>query len=560
MTPAQIIKRFEELFNLRKSSVEPTWDDIEYYISPIRTGSFFQEKKAETEVRHERPEIFDTTAIWGLQVLAASMHSSLTSPAIRWFRFGFKGKKLKENQVAKRWLEDCSDAVFNALQASNFNSEMSTGYQDLGGFGNTCLSLEQEDDVLFKGLDFGCVPIGEFYFEFDHKSRLSKLFRRYQWTIVQIAEKFGEDSLPPKLKGLLEGDRDIKHDVIYCVFKRKGPQPKIGPKEIVEAEKRPIGTLYVLREGGEQLGNEGGYYEMPAFVARWERTSGSQWGHGPGTLAIPSVRYLNSFKDTELSAAEKAVEPSMLATERGLVSDLDLSPGGLTTVRSLEDVKPMDVHANFQVSYQTIQDERAQIRQIFRTDDLQLKESPAMTATEVQVRYELMQRILGSTVARLQADLLDPLITRAFRMMFRAGALPDVPKELQGEDDILNIEYQGPLMRGQRASEVAAIERLLGLLNTLGQNPAMQSAIDLIDLSMAIKEIADRLGVPASVIRSSDEVKKLVAQREAAQRAAMAQQEAETAKTRAEAMSTANGGQPLFDEAHRTSPFPGGGT
>lgn len=556
MTPAEIVKRFEELFHLRKSSVESTWDDIEYYISPIRTGNFFQEKKTETEIRHERPEIFDTTAIWGLQVLAASMHSSLTSPAIRWFRFGFKGKKLRDNQVAKRWLEDCSDAVFNALQSSNFNSEMSTGYQDLGGFGNTCLSLEQEDDTLFKGLDFGCIPIGEFYFEYDHKSKLSKLFRRYQWTIVQIAEKFGEKNLPDRLKGLLQGDRDIKHDVIYCVFKRKG-KFNIGPKEIVEAKKRPVGTLYVLRNGAEQLGEEGGYYEMPAFVARWERTSGSQWGHGPGSLAIPSVRYLNTFKDTELSAAEKAVEPSMLAEERGLISDLDLSPGGLTTVRSLEMVKPMDVHANFQVSYQTIQDERAQIRQIFRTDDLQLKESPAMTATEVQVRYELMQRILGSTVARLQSDLLDPLISRAFKMMFRAGALPEVPPSLQGEDDILNIEYQGPLMRGQRASEVAGIERLLGLVNTLAQNPAMQSAGDLIDPAMAVREIADRLGVPASIIRSPDEVAKIIAQRQAAQQAAMAQQQAETAKTQAEAAAT---GQPLFDEAHRTSPFPGGGS
>jgi hypothetical protein len=119
----------------------------------------------------------------------------------------------------------------------------------------------------------------------------------------------------------------------------------------------------------------------------------------------------------------------------------------------------------------------------------------------------------------------------------------------------MDIEYQGPLMRGQRASEVASIERVLGLLNTLAQNPAMQEAGDLIDPSMAVREIADRLGVPSSIIRSPKEVEKIVAMREKAQALAMQQQQAEVAKTQADAAATT---QPLLDEAQRTSPFPGG--
>ena len=322
--------------------------------------------------------------------------------------------------MAKRWIEDCSDKVFNSLQASNFNTEISTSYQDLGGFGNTCLTLEQEDDIKFQGLDFSTLPVREFYFEHDHKGKLCTLYRHYQWTVVQIAEKFGEETLPDILKSKLVGERDTKLDVIYCLYKRKG-KFKIGPKEIVAAEKRPIAACYILKDGCVELGEE-------VATTRCRRSSVA--GRKPLAPSMALVRQpgsphhpLSEHVDGRGEGPRKAVDPAMLVTERGLISDLDLTPGGQTVVRSLEDVKPMDMHANFQVSFQTIQDLRAAIRQIFRSDDLQLKESPAMTATEVQVRYELMQRVLVQPCPG-SADVLSPLISRAFRMMFRADVLP----------------------------------------------------------------------------------------------------------------------------------------
>jgi len=42
-----------------------------------------------------------------------------------------------------------------------------------------------------------------------------------------------------------------------------------------------------------------------------------------------------------------------------------------------------------------------QIRSRFYTDELQLKDSPQMTAMESQIRYELMQRILGAPLNHL---------------------------------------------------------------------------------------------------------------------------------------------------------------
>ena len=100
-------------------------------------------------------------------------------------------------------------------------------------------------------------------------------------------------------------------------------------------------------------------------------------------------------------------------------------------------------------------DVRASVRRIFFSDQLELNEGPQMTATEVQVRYELMQRLLGPTLGRLQSEFLNPIVERAFYSMLRGNALPQMPECCNARFD-LDIEYVGPLARSQKMDEVTA--------------------------------------------------------------------------------------------------------
>jgi hypothetical protein len=158
-----------------------------------------------------------------------------------------------------------------------------------------------------------------------------------------------------------------------------------------------------------------------------------------------------------------------------------------------------------------------------------------MTATEVQVRYELMQRLLGPTLGRFQTEFLNPLIERVFGIMFRAGALLPAPDIIQ--DTTIDVEYVGPLARSQRMEEAVAIERLYTLAMNIAQvDPAI---MDNIDHDNAIRMRAKLLGVPKTVLRGKDQVDEMrAAQAEAQQQAAMAQQaqqEAQVANTQADA-------------------------
>ena len=180
---------------------------------------------------------------------------------------------------------------------------------------------------------------------------------------------------------------------------------------------------------------------------------------------------------------------------------------------------------------------RQAIRQAYYSDQLQLQEGPQMTATEVQVRYELMQRLLGPTLGRFQSEFLNPLIERTFGIMFRAGALMPEPEIIKGSK--IDVEYVGPLARSQRMEEAVAIERLYSLaMNVVQIDP---SIMDNIDHDEAIRMRAKLLGVPKTVLRGSEEVDEMREQR-AEQQAMMqqqqlAQQQAETALSQGKAMS-----------------------
>lgn len=527
MDPKEIKKRFDSLVSQRKT-VEDVWEIINKFVVPFR-GDFFRDVSSEHSVTwRDNREIFDSTAVDAANTLAASIHGSLTSPAIRWFELAYRDLNLNTDKEAAKWLEEAAEICYNALQDSNFNLEANEGYLDLVSYGNSVLVEEvQERNGKFEKLVFQAVPVEEAWFEVDHAGQAHRTYRRYMWTPVQIVTKFG-DKVPEDIKKIAETPQgmDKKYRVIQCIYPRETKMNKDASKVLAPKE-RPFGMKYVLHKDASELGEEGGYYELPAFISRWRKTSKSVWGHGPAMIALPDILTINTLVELILKATEKVVDPPTKVTERGLLSDLDLEPAGMTVVRSMDSMEPYESKARFDVSQLQREQLKQSIRSIFYVDQLELKESPAMTATEVQTRYELMQRLLGPTLGRLQSDYLDPLVQRTFNILYRAGQLGTPPQVVFDSSGELDIIYTGPLVRAQRADIAQGVSRWVGSLAELGE--IKPEVLDIPDWDMVAKELGSLEGVPAKLMNSQNEIKKIRRQREEqqaeAQQIAMAQEE-----------------------------------
>lgn len=512
MNPEQITLRLRKLESNRET-VNEVWDQIVRYIAPYR-GRFFKDERSENSIEWRQPWLYDSTAVMAAQSLAAHLHSRLTSPSFKWFGLRFRSDELNADREASEWADECSNRIFNALQDSNFNVEAAEAYQDIVDFG-TAFIFEEEDDQAesddWKGLNFTAVPIKECYFEEDSKNQVYNFYRRVEMTPIQIYDKFG-DMCPDWIIEAAEDPNtppDQKEIVIFCVYRRgKISTDDIDLSKPLDPIKRPFGYRWVLLKDASPVSPEGGYYEMPAFVPRWRTVSSSMWGHSPAMIALSDVLSLNRLIELHIQSAEKVIDPPTLTTERGIISDLDLNPGGLTVVRDLDEMRPYESAARFDVNYQEIERFRNQIREYFMLDQLQLPkmEGTPATATEISARLSQLEKLIGPTLGRLISDFLDPCITRTFNIMYRAGQLPEMPQIVLDAGNDMDIEYVGALARSLQQDQVDAVDRwMVQLMQGSQLNPEI---LDIPDWDEMFKGTGKMLGVPAKFMRSKEDVEK----------------------------------------------------
>jgi hypothetical protein len=512
-----------------RSALDSVWTDVVQYVLPYR-DSFYRSTVEENSIVYDSNAFrYDDTAVYAAQTLAASVHGSLTSFTAKWFEFTFQDKALREDKEARDWLEEVSDITYTEMVASNFSLEVSEMYIDIVGFGTGPLTVEQIGDAEdnYDGLDFRSIPVVDSYFDEDHSGNVLNFYRRLNWSALKIVNKLGTENIPDKILNLAKTDQAgiTKFEVIFCIFKRDISELKDAANlDALTPENRPYGFMYVDVATGEEMGEGGGYYEMPAFVARWRKTNDSKWGNSPAMKAMATIKSANEIVRMTLTQLGKVINPPTLATERGLLSDLDIEEGGLTVVRSLDDVKEYESKARFDVGEVKLTQLQESIRQGFFIDQLALKDSPAMTATEVQVRWQLMQRLLGPTMGRLESQVFSPLLKRVFNILARAGKFPQPPQQVQNAD--YDVEYIGPLPKAQRAQEVVAIEGFLADITSAADlDPEV---LDTIDFDKVSQRLAEMRGVPSDIMAGEAEIARKRRQRQEAAEAAAQAEQAET--------------------------------
>ena len=522
-----IRKRLDKL-EADRGTWESHWQEILDYVMPRKAEITFLRSRGEkrTEV------LFDSTAITANNLLAASLQGTLTSPSLPWFSLklrDYDSNKVRDIQI---WLEDTARRMYAVFNESNFNTEVHEMYLDLCSVGTSAIFVEEANEGFLQGgLHFNTLHIAEYFIQENSTGRVDTLYRKYKMTARQAVQEFGEDNVGTKIKEALKAKPDTQFNFIHAVEPTADYERATGKAKT----KLPFHSCHVCFED-KMVVRTGGYNEFPYLVPRWSKATGEIFGRSPSYNALPDIKTLNKAVEIGLKAWAKAIDPPLLVTDDGVIGRVRMTPAGITVVRSDTAIKPLQIGSNWQITDLKENQLRTAIRQAYYSDQLQLQEGPQMTATEVQVRYELMQRLLGPTLGRFQTEFLNPLIERVFGIMMRADALMPRPEAMSGMN--MDIEYVGPLARSQRMEEAIAVERLYQLAMQVVQ--VDPTVMDVINHEQAIRMRATLLGVPKTVLRGEDEVAEIREQRAAAQQQAqeqaMAQQQADTALSQGKAM------------------------
>ena len=523
-----IRKRLDKL-EADRGTWESHWQEILDYVMPRKAEITFLRSRGEkrTEV------LFDSTAITANNLLAASLQGTLTSPSLPWFSLKLRDDDANKIRDIQIWLEDTARRMYAVFNESNFNTEVHEMYLDLCSVGTSAIFVEEANEGFIQGgLHFNTLHIAEYFIQENSTGRVDTLYRKYKMTARQAVQEFGEDNVGTKIKEALKAKPDTQFNFIHAVEPTSDYERSVGMKS---KTKLPFHSCHVCFED-KMVVRTGGYNEFPYLVPRWSKATGEIFGRSPSYNALPDIKTLNKAVEIGLKAWAKAIDPPLLVTDDGVIGRVRMTPAGITVVRSDTAIKPLQIGSNWQITDLKENQLRTAIRQAYYSDQLQLQEGPQMTATEVQVRYELMQRLLGPTLGRFQTEFLNPLIERVFGIMMRSDALMPRPEAMGGLN--MDIEYVGPLARSQRMEEAIAVERLYQLAMQVVQ--VDPTVMDVIDHEQAIRMRATLLGVPKTVLRGEDEVAEIREERAAAQQQAqeqaMAQQQADTALSQGKAM------------------------
>ena len=142
-----------------------------------------------------------------------------------------------------------------------------------------------------------------------------------------------------------------------------------------------------------------------------------------------------------------------------------------------------------------------------------------MTATQFLSLEEELIREAGPYLFNVTSQLIAPWVERTFNVLQRAGAFPEPPEELVGED--IEVEYDNPMSKAHNLGVVTSMSRAIEISGPLAAaDPAVH---DNLDADATYREIWNRLGNPRNLLRDPRMVGEM---REARSQMAEAQQNA----------------------------------
>lgn len=502
-TAESIVRRLERRKGLRQP-FEPGWGECFEHTFPERGAGLNGAIVTPQDSQAKKVRILDDTAADSARILASGMVSGTTPANSRWFGLDAG----QETDDEKRWLDDAAQTIFENIHASNFDAGIFEGMIDLTGAGWFVLYIDQKPE---GGYLFEHWPIAQCWISASKPAGLiDTIDREVELTVEQVVQKYGIDNVSTQTRDAYLNEKfDDKVRIVHSIYPRAlhlvgGKRNKNLPFASCHVE---MATKHLLRESG--------YHEFPCVVPRWMVAPGSAYATGPLSQALGSIRTINDIKRLELANMDMTVCGMFIAEDDGVLNprSIKVGPRRVIVANSVDSMKELKGGGDFNVTFTAEERLQAQIRKIMLADQLQPQEGPAMTATEVNVRVQLIRQLLGPIYGRLQAEYLKPMIDRCFGIAYRAGALGEPPESLKGR--VFNVTYISPLARAQKMEEAAAVTQYVSETMQLAQaDPELMDTIDLIE---AQKVRGEAYGVPSRVMRSEKKILEIRAKRQAQQ-------------------------------------------
>src|SRR6056297_129799 len=485
-------KLIDSLFDERQAW-ESLWDITYRYIAPERATVFRKNNKlSPNEIQSE---VFDSTAIESAERLVNLLIAGLIPPWGRWFRLQPRPSLDEAIQEELRDpLQKIAERMLQTLQDSNFYQEAQPALLDDAVGGTGALAIRE----FGERLQFRCIPLSELAIQEDSLGRVTHIARKGEIDLGSLRRLYW-DKIPTVRKDQLEKRQDHEREQTYEVS-------VLGADEQYTYER--------ILKGDPEVVLEKQITKFPRLIAfRWSKVPGHAYGRGPGLRALSDVRALNKLKEMTLKNAALAVSGVFTVVNDGVLNPhtMKIQPGALIPVATNSpnepSVLPLPSFADFDVSNFSMDELRNSIKSAFMADQFQPLGRTPMSATEVAERTRVIASDMGASLARLQNELLMPVLRYTLDWMRRQGRLPD---GLGLDDEFTEVQFVSRLAQAQWTEDRASVAELTQFAGMIGEVDPRASLT--VDGEAAVRHFATLQGTPQKLIRSPEQVTQMMEQ------------------------------------------------
>lgn len=484
-----LIRRFQEaekLWNLWRSLHQEAFD----FAAPNRETFRFH-----SPGQRKNRQIFDSTAVIGLQQFSNRIQGALMPPWQQWQDM-VSGDAIpkEEKDRTDQALEDTNDTFFSNLNHSNFYTELAPALIDLG-VGTGAILAEEGDFATGETLRFTSIPLAELYPEKPPGGPIESVWRKQMIRPIHIKRVWPEAELPTDLEKLAKKPESKEVTILNGML--FNPEDSKYHQVVIYEPKKSL--LFTQAFDTKRL-----------IVFRWHVTPGEVFGRGPIIQQLSDIRTVNKVKQFILENAAIQMAGIYTGVDDGIFNPhtVRIAPGIVIPVASNSNQNPtlqgLNRSGDLGLGQLVLQDLQDSIRKALFADPLGDLTDPVRSATEIMLRNQDMLRSSGASFGRLKTELIEPLTNAIVDILGSRGLI--APIKVDGNQ--ITIKQASPLAKAESLED---FQNSQVWFQSLAQLPP-----EIVAASVKVEDIprfwAEKLGVPASLVRTEEETQQIAEQ------------------------------------------------
>jgi hypothetical protein len=493
----ELLKRGDKRF-AKRASLESFWQEVMLNFMPWHASFGTELMWGEDFAAH----LTDNSPGLLARDFVGQIGAMLRPPGKQWMWHRSSREEVNDDSESREYLDWRSKQMMRIMtdRVTGFHGACKTDDEFFGMIGNSVLSVDL--NAKRDSLRFSAYHVKDVVWAIGAENKPDILTRKEMVPARVVMQRFRlpGDKLHAKVKEVYDKDPDaeieIRHEVLPCedydAYNKK--TPGFGKYCSVWID---VSNKHVMRETKQQT--------LRYVVSGWVRMPGSPYAISPATtIALPDARLIQQQAIAILEAAEKQVNPPLIAAADAIRGDIRLDSLGVTWVdrsydeRSGEPLRALELGKNFQLGVDALLRTENQLTRAFYLDTLRMPDTrSSRSVEEVQFKIDEYVRAALPLFAPMQTEKNEAMLFEVDQLVALTGGYEGrtPPKQLK-ESEII-FAWDNPLsdmLERQKAQRLGELSQLAQTSAALEAAAMQAPALKQINVGKAFREAAIGIG------------------------------------------------------------------